>query len=62
MCHREDWNRSKEHRSRTVAEGTFWRKIIVELLVEKVGGVQKSVLLELLMVDVVEHCWVLDGI
>ena len=62
MCHREDWNRSKEHRSRTVAEGTFWRKITVELLAEKVGGVQKSVLLEMLMVDVVEHCWVLDGI
>ena len=46
----------------TVAEGTFWRKITVELLAEKVGGVQKSVLLEMLMVDVVEHCWVLDGI
>ena len=44
---------------RTVVEGTFWRKIPLELVAEELVGAQKSVLLYLLtkdVEDVVEHC------
>ena len=43
---------------RTVVEGTFWRKIFLELAAEELVGAQRSVVLTKF---VVEHCWVLDG-